>query len=48
MKKSSVVVVKINMTRISRRFIFFVHYCTFTEEILELVSFCEIFDVSFC
>lgn len=37
MKKSSVVVVKINMTRISKHFMVFVHYCTVIEDIFELV-----------
>lgn len=42
-EKSSVVVVKINMTRISKHFIFFVHYCTVIEDTVELGVFCEIF-----
>lgn len=48
MKKSSVMVVKINKTRISKHFIIFLHYCTVTADIFELILVCEIFDVCFC
>lgn len=49
MKKTSIVVVKINMTTISKHFILFVHYCTFIEDVFVLVWCCEIcYGVFFC